>query len=91
MLNLFYAVAYLEARQGVETIGEFRKILDHPGIVPNSIQGALAHLGLARGYVLAGGSTKAKAVYEEFLILWQGADSDIPVLKVAAAEYPQLQ
>jgi hypothetical protein len=39
--------AYLLARQGKEAVGEFRKIIEHPGIVLNFPIGALAHLGLA--------------------------------------------
>lgn len=34
---------------------------------------------------------KARAAYEDFLKLWKDADSDIPVLKQAKAEYARLQ
>jgi hypothetical protein len=53
--------------------------------------GSLAHLGLARGYVLAGDTTKAKVAYQDFFALWKGADADVPVLKGAKAEYGKLQ
>ena len=53
--------------------------------------GALAHLGLARSYVVAGDTSKAKVVYQEFLTLWKDADHDIPILKEAKAEYAKLQ
>jgi hypothetical protein len=36
-------------------------------------------------------TAKAKAAYQDFLTLWKDADSDIPVLKQAKAEYGRLQ
>ena len=83
--------AYLAAHQGSEAAAEFQKILNHPGIVLNSPIGALAHLGLARGYFSQGDTVKAKAAYQDFLTLWKGADPDIPILKEAKAEYAKLQ
>ncbi|MGH9776204.1 MAG: protein kinase domain-containing protein [Candidatus Acidiferrales bacterium] len=47
--------AYLALHQGREAAIEFRKILDHRGIVGNEPIGALAHLGLARAYALQAG------------------------------------
>jgi hypothetical protein len=44
--------AYLAAHQGSDAVAEFQKILDHRGIVVNGPIGALAHLALARAYVL---------------------------------------
>ena len=82
--------AYLAARQGSAAAAEFQKILDHPGIVANEPIGALAHLGLARAYVLSGDTAKSKAAYQDFLALWKDADPDIPVLKQAKAEYANL-
>ena len=85
------ADAYLNARQGASSVAEFRKILQHPGIVQNNPLGALAHLGLARAYVMSHDSTKAKTAYQDFLKLWKNADPDIPILKQAKAEYAKLQ
>jgi hypothetical protein len=82
--------AYLAARQGSEAAAEFKKILDHPGIVLNQPIGALAHLGLARAYVLQGDTARAKATYQDFLTLWKNADADIPVLQQAKTEYQKL-
>ena len=82
--------AYLAARQGSEAAAEFKKILDHPGIVLNQPIGALAHLGLARAYVLQGDTAKAKAAYRDFLTLWKDADPEIPIYKQAKAEYARL-
>jgi DNA-binding winged helix-turn-helix (wHTH) protein/tetratricopeptide (TPR) repeat protein len=78
--------AYLAAHQGREAAVEFQKILDHSGIVLNSPIGALAHVGLARAFVLSGESSKARGQYEEFLALWKNADPECPVFKSAEAE-----
>ncbi|MDR3720518.1 MAG: protein kinase [Candidatus Acidoferrales bacterium] len=83
--------ADLAAKRGAEAVGNFQKILDHPGVVGNEPIGALAHLGLGRAYVLAGDNAKAKTAYEDFLALWKDADPDIPIFKQAKAEYSQLQ
>jgi len=40
---------------------------------------------------MAGDSTKAKAAYQKFLAIWKEADSDIPILQQAKAEYAKLQ
>src|SRR5580692_10742980 len=45
---------YLAAHQGSEAAAEFRKILDHRGIVSNEPIGVLAHLQLGRAYALQG-------------------------------------
>ena len=83
--------AQLMARNGAAAAAEFQKFLDHRGIVGNFPLGALAHLGLARAYVLSGDTAKAKTAYHDFLALWKDADPDIPALKEAKAEYANLQ
>ncbi len=85
------AEAYLSAQQGQAAAAEFQKILDHRGLLWNCATGALAHLGLARAYVLQGDTAKARAAYQDFLALWKDADPDIPILKQAKAEYTKLQ
>ena len=93
-LNLYpvyvRALAYLDLKQGQQAALEFQKILGHPGIVVNEPIGALAHLGLARAYALAGNTTAALGAYKEFLTLWKDADPDLPVLQKARAEYQRL-
>ncbi len=93
--NLFPAyirgLAYLAAHQGAEAAGEFQKIVDHRGIVLSDPIGALAHLQLGRAYALSGDRNKARSAYQDFFTLWKDADSDIPVLKQAKAEYAKLQ
>jgi len=83
--------AFLAAHHGSEAAVEFQKFLDHRGILGNSPILALAHLGLARAYVLQGDTVKAHAAYQDFLTLWKDADPDIPILIAAKAEYAKLQ
>ena len=83
--------AYLVERQGAEAAREFQKIVDHPGITIGDAFGALAHLGLARAYVVSGETAKARGKYKDFLTLWKDADPDIPILKQAKIEYAKLQ
>jgi len=87
----FRGEAYLAAKQGAAAAAEFQKILDHPGVVGNEPIGALAHLGLGRAYALAGDNEKAKTAYQDFLALWKNADTDVPILKQAKAEYAKLK
>jgi len=83
--------AFLASHQGTRAAGEFQKILDWPGVVVNEPIAALAHLGLARSYDLAGEASKSRAAYQDFLTLWKYADPDVPVLIAAKAEYAKLQ
>jgi tetratricopeptide (TPR) repeat protein len=83
--------AYLAARQGSQAAAEFQKILDHRGIVLNQPIGPLAHLGLARAYLLQADDAKARTAYKDFFTLWKDADPDIPVLKQAKAESAKLR
>ena len=82
--------AYLRAKQGTAAAVEFQKILDHPGVVANGLIGALAHLQLGRACALSGDLSKTRTAYQHFLTLWKDADTDIPLLKQAKAEYAQL-
>ena len=83
--------ALLAAHRYMEAAAEFQKILDHRGIVGADPIGALAHLQLARAFVLSKDPIKAKVAYQDFLTLWRDADSDIPILVQAKAEYARLQ
>ena len=66
----------------------FWTIVDCYGIVRPA---PLAHLGLARAYIMQGDTAKARAAYQDFLTLWKDADADIPVFIAAKAEYAKLQ
>ena len=83
--------AFLAAHHGSEAAVEFQKFLEYRGLLGNSPILALAHLGLARAYVLQGDTVKARAAYQDFLTLWKDADPDIPILIATKAEYAKLQ
>ncbi len=83
--------ALVAAHRYAEAAAEFQKILDHRGIVGADPIGVLAHLQLGRTFALAGDKVKAKLAYGDFLTLWKDADSDIPILVQAKAEYARLQ
>ncbi len=97
----FRGETYLAAGDGRNAAAEFRKILDHSGIVWNCWTGALARLGLARANALQvktsqgadadAARVRALAAYKDFLTLWKDADTDIPILKQAKTEYAKLQ
>jgi hypothetical protein len=60
-------------------------------VVGNEPLATLAHLGLGRGYALAGGSAQSRTAYQDFFRLWKGADPDIPILIAAKSEYAKMQ
>ncbi len=92
-------LAYLRLHKGAEAAAEFQKIVDHKGanwgatwVHPYWGQFySISYLGLARGSVLTGDMAKASKAFEDFFVLWKDADSDIPILKQAKAEYARLQ
>jgi len=81
----------LMAHNGNAAQTEFQKFLDHRGLTINFPLGALADLGLARAYALSGDTAKSRTAYQDFFVLWKGADPDIPILKEAKAEYAKLK
>jgi tetratricopeptide (TPR) repeat protein len=83
--------AYLAGKQGAAAAAEFQKILDHPGVVRSEPIGALTHLQLGRAYTLSGDTDKAGNAYKDFLALWKDADTELPILNAAKAEYAKLQ
>jgi DNA-binding winged helix-turn-helix (wHTH) protein len=83
-------LAYLMLHRGDEAATEFRKILDHPGLVANDPIGTLARLQLGRAYVQSGDTIRAKAAYTDFLKAWRGADQQLLILRQAQAECAKL-
>ncbi len=83
--------AYLHAGQPQLALAEFQKLLDHPGIVDNAVIGPLAHLQLGRAQARMGNNAAARQSYQDFFAIWKDADSNIPILKVAKAEYARLR
>jgi eukaryotic-like serine/threonine-protein kinase len=83
-------LAYLRMGAGAEAAAEFQKFVDHPGVNVIFPTHALAQLGLARAYVLMHDTAKARGAYDDFFARWSEADSDIPILQQAKAEYKKL-
>jgi eukaryotic-like serine/threonine-protein kinase len=83
--------AYLFAHNGNAAAAEFQKLLDHRTIVLNFVTASLAHLQIGRAYAMMGDNARARAAYDGFFMLWKDADSEIPVLKQARAEYGKLR
>jgi serine/threonine protein kinase len=82
--------AWLRKGNGARAAHEYQKVIDHRTIVVDDPIGALANLQLGRALALSGETNRAKAAYDEFFALWKNADSDIPVLQKAQAEYVTL-
>lgn len=83
-------LAYLQLRDGQRAAGEFRKVLQHPGIMGRTVTGALARLQLARAQVVQGDTAGARTSYQDFLTLWKDADPDVPAYRQARAELTHL-
>lgn len=84
-------LAYLMLHRGSDAASEFRKILDHPGIVANDPIGALASLQLGRAYVQSGDVTRARAAYKDFETLWKNSDPELPLWKQSRLEFTRIQ
>ena len=79
--------SYLLLKDGEKAAEEFNKFLSHPGVTINCPLGVLARLQLGRAYRLMGDTAKTRNAYQGFLTRWKNADSDVPILKEAKAEY----
>jgi len=75
----------------VQAAEEFQRILDHRGTEPFSPFYAVAPLGLARAHAMAGNLTASLRAYQQFLISWANADSDVPLLLAACDEYERVK
>jgi eukaryotic-like serine/threonine-protein kinase len=84
-------LAYLQLKEGNLAAAEFRKVLDHSGVVRGFVTGALSILQLARAQVAMHDEEAARKSYEDFLALWKNADPDLPIYKEAKAEYAVLR
>jgi eukaryotic-like serine/threonine-protein kinase len=82
--------AHLAAHDGPSAAIDFETVLSHPEIVGSDPIGAIAHLELGRAFALSGDRIRAKAAFQDFLLLWKDADRDIPNLKRAKDEYNSL-
>jgi DNA-binding winged helix-turn-helix (wHTH) protein/tetratricopeptide (TPR) repeat protein len=83
--------AYLAAKEPAKAAGQFQKLLDNRGAGWWQVYAPLAQLGLARAYAMQGDSETSRKAYDDFFATWMEADSNIPILKQAKAEYAKLQ
>jgi len=82
--------AYLHAGKPELASEEFRKIIANRSIVQNGILGVLSVMQLGRAETQAGNIQRARKAYQDFLAIWKDADPEIPLLKIAKAEYAKL-
>ena len=85
------ATAHLRAGQAQEALQDFDRIRTLHSYFPAEPIISLARLGLGRVYAALGAKSKSRAAYQDFFALWKDADPDIPILKVAKAEYAKLK
>ena len=84
-------LAYLAMNRAGEAAVEFSRLLAHPGLAGGDPVDAAARRQLARALNLAGKKAEATSAYQDFLLRWTDADSDIPILKQAKVEYTKLR
>jgi eukaryotic-like serine/threonine-protein kinase len=89
-------LAYLRQGADANALVEFRKILDHKGVlVPKDFNHTamtlypLASLGRARAAARSGDVEASRSTYRALLEAWKYADSDIPIVGAARREYLQ--
>ncbi len=84
-------MAYLKLGKGTEASAEARRILDHRGEGLRSLLWPVAHLNLARAWVMQNDMAQARKSYEALFDLWKNADADLPLLIEAKKEYDKLK
>jgi serine/threonine protein kinase/tetratricopeptide (TPR) repeat protein len=80
--------AQLRLGNGAGAAVEFQYVIDHPGVFQDDQH--VARVGLARAYAMAGDTPRGVKAYEDFFAFWKRADSDVPLLLQARAEYAKL-
>jgi tetratricopeptide (TPR) repeat protein/predicted Ser/Thr protein kinase len=83
-------LTFLKAGQAGEAIQAFQRSLALKNFFGTDVLFPLDQLGLARAYALAGDKIHSRTAYQDFFGLWKDADSDIPVLQEAKAEYEKV-
>jgi serine/threonine protein kinase/tetratricopeptide (TPR) repeat protein len=88
------ARAFAAAGERDQSIAWYQRLIEtHPepfGWEPQQDWFA-AHYHLAKAYASRGEKDKAASILNELLTLWKDADPDVPLLKLAKAEYAKLQ
>ena len=67
--------AYLKNGQPELAAAEYKKIVEHPGIAPDSVLYPLAYLGLARADAAMKRAADSRQAYETLFALWKDADA----------------
>jgi eukaryotic-like serine/threonine-protein kinase len=83
--------AYLRLKNTKGATDAFQEIVSRRGEVPVSMFFPLSYLGLARSAALARDIDGAKHAYQQFFAIWKDADSELPPLIEARAEYAKLR
>jgi tetratricopeptide (TPR) repeat protein len=80
-----------QIENATKAAGEFKNILDHPGIAGGIPIYPVSHVWLARAAALKGDVAGARKSYQDFLAMWKAADADIPILQQAKLEYEKVK
>jgi serine/threonine protein kinase/tetratricopeptide (TPR) repeat protein len=93
--NYIRGQAYLRAHRGAEAAIQFKQILDHPGVALAGFNSpllySLSQLELGRAKAMSGDTAGARAEYQNFFARWKDADTDVPALQQARAEFARLK
>jgi serine/threonine protein kinase/tetratricopeptide (TPR) repeat protein len=84
-------LAYKQSGRYAEAVLDFQKILEWKALHGPDYMTPAAQLELGRVYTKQGDTAKARIAYQDFLAAWKDADSDVPLLLQAKAEYAKLQ
>ena len=86
---VFYgrARAYMAAGDQAKAVADFQTVIRNPGWTDWGVFEPLSELGLARAYAKQGDFENSRKAYDNFLATWKDADSGIPILRQAKAEY----
>ena len=82
----FRGEARLQSGDAENAVKDFQDVLDHRGAEPFSPVLPLAQLGIARALNRLGDSAGSARAYSQLLAVWQNADADVPVVKIARTE-----
>jgi DNA-binding winged helix-turn-helix (wHTH) protein/tetratricopeptide (TPR) repeat protein len=77
----YRGLAYLQNNQAKEAAGEFRRVIDHRALVPDSPYIALADLNLGRALQDAGDRSNAERSYHDAEKIWKDADPEFRPLR----------
>jgi predicted Zn-dependent protease len=93
--NYIRGQAYLRAHRGAEAAIQFKQMLDHPGVALAGFNSpllySLSQLELGRAKAMSGDTAGARAEYQNFFARWKDADTDVPALQQARAEFARLK